>query len=174
MRAYPMDADEVLEHLREGNRVRASRMPRRRPLAPDEPPRLAVVVACSDQRTLPEEVFDVGMGELLVAQAPGPFVDESVAATIAFGAHVFGIRLVLVLAHEDCPVFELSPLLPTSAIERQVEHATRVARAAGEPTAHHHARVQAARVHQLVEDLGPRVLVVPAVLAKSGLVEWGW
>ncbi|MCZ7684538.1 MAG: hypothetical protein M5U28_39530 [Sandaracinaceae bacterium] len=147
-------------------------MPPRRPLAADEAPRLAVVVACSDQRTLPEEIFDVGMGELLVAQTPGPFVDESVAATIAFGAHVFEVRLVVVLAHEGCPLFEPPLVLPASTIERQVEHATRAARADGEPIAHHHARAQAARVHQLVEDLGPDVLVVPAVLSKSGHVQW--
>jgi len=171
MRSRGLSAHEVLDRLREGNLAWAARVTSLRSLASQEAPRLAVVVTCSDQWDLPEDAFQVGMGELLVAQTPGPFVDDSVAATISFGLHVLDIRLVVVLVHEKCAIFEPAHLLPTTALERQVMRATRAAAEVGERVAGHHARAQVAAVHQRM-DLEADVIVVPAVLSRSRRVEW--
>lgn len=173
MRVHLPSVHEVLERLRAGNRARVARGAPRRSVAPEGDRHVAVVVACSDQPELPEEVFDVGVGELLVAQVPGPFVDESVAATISFGIGVLGLRLVLVLAHERCALLAGATgaaALPTTVVERLALRAVRRECEAGTPVPHRLAVEQAVRVRRF---LGPSddALVVPAVLLASGAVE---
>lgn len=62
----------------------------------------AVVVGCSDSRVPVESVFDVGPGELFVVRTAGHVLAEASVASIRYAVQMLGVRLVLVLGHEDC------------------------------------------------------------------------
>ncbi len=165
----------VLERLLSGNRQWTQFGTRRSAsLAPETAPRLAVVIACSDQHPPPERLFDVRFGDFLVAQTPGPFVGESVIATVQFGVRLLGIRLILVLAHEGCVLLDMpsehSSALPRTGIERMAVRVKEDARRVGENVARRQAIQQAGRVLQLA-DLPSDVLIVPAVSTHARTVE---
>ena len=62
----------------------------------------ALVLSCSDSRVPPEVVFDQGLGDLFTVRTAGHVVDDTVAATLAFGIGVLKVPLLVVLGHEQC------------------------------------------------------------------------
>lgn len=167
-------ATDVLGYLTEGNQRWLRRgKPRRLVIGPEDTRRLAVIVACSDLDLPPEVLFGVRGGELIVAQAPGPFVAESVAETVDFGVRVYDVRLVVVLAHEGCPILESSEgaaALPLNATARQALRVVREARARGERATHACARREARRLRAIL-DLPRDVEIIPAVLEADRRVQ---
>ena len=134
---------------------------------------LAVVIACSDLCVSPEAAFGLLPGQLLVAQVPGPFVDDGVIDTVYFGLQVLGVRLVVVLAHESCRVLcdqGGGARLPGTAVERLGFQLLNKAKTRKQHRAQTCAQEQVTRLHTRAR-LPPDVLVVPAVLWNSGVVE---
>lgn len=63
---------------------------------------LAAIVGCSDSRVPVEAVFDAGPGELFVVRTAGHVLAEASLASLRFAVEKLGVRLVVVLGHEDC------------------------------------------------------------------------
>lgn len=62
----------------------------------------AVIVGCSDSRIPPEIVFDQGLGDLFVVRTAGEVVDDIALGSIEYAVEHLGVKLVVVLGHEDC------------------------------------------------------------------------
>jgi carbonic anhydrase len=76
-------------------------LPRRQELAGGQHP-IAMVLSCADSRVAPEYIFNAGLGELFVVRTAGEVIDQSVLATLEFGADELHVPLLLVLGHESC------------------------------------------------------------------------
>lgn len=63
---------------------------------------MAMVLCCADSRVPAELVFDLGLGDLFVVRTAGQVVDDAVLGTLAFGAGVLEIPLLVVLGHSQC------------------------------------------------------------------------
>jgi carbonic anhydrase len=107
--ALTLTASAALQRLRSGNgRFVTGRAThpqqstgRRTEVAAGQHP-FAQVLACADSRVAPELVFDQGLGDLFVTRSAGQVVDHALLGTIQFGAHEFGIPLLVVLGHSAC------------------------------------------------------------------------
>ncbi len=103
-----ISASEALERLREGNerfvsqRLRESNptTEREKQGTPQAP--FATILSCSDSRVPPEQVFDVGIGDLFVVRVAGNLAAETQIASVEFAAAEFGVPLVVVLGHSQC------------------------------------------------------------------------
>ena len=62
----------------------------------------AIVVACSDSRVIPEQIFDAGLGELFVIRVAGNVLDKHQLGSIEYAAGHLHSRLILVLGHTGC------------------------------------------------------------------------
>jgi carbonic anhydrase len=63
---------------------------------------IAIVVCCSDSRVPPEQVFDVGLGDIFVVRVAGNVVDAIGMGSIEYAAAHLNVQLVVVLGHERC------------------------------------------------------------------------
>jgi len=63
---------------------------------------LAIVVSCSDSRVPPEQVFDVGLGDVFVVRVAGNVLDAIELGSIEYAAAHLHIPLVVVMGHERC------------------------------------------------------------------------
>lgn len=63
---------------------------------------LAIVLCCDDSRTVPEHVFDQGLGELFVVRLSGNALSDSALATIEYAASQLGASLLVVMGHTEC------------------------------------------------------------------------
>lgn len=103
-----MDHKERLVRLMEGNRrfVSGSRVGVSGPwdpeamLAGQEP--FAAVLGCSDSRVPPEQVFDLGPGEIFVVRVAGNIAGRSQLGSLEYAVSQLHIPLLVVLGHEDC------------------------------------------------------------------------
>lgn len=102
------DATTALESLREGNSRFAEGRTENRFFAEQREASLAgqapyaVIVGCSDSRVPVEAVFDAGPGELFVVRTAGHVLAQASLASIRFAVEKLGVRLIVVLGHEDC------------------------------------------------------------------------
>ncbi len=62
----------------------------------------AVVVACSDSRVVPEDIFMTGIGELFVIRIPGNVIGTTQLAAVEYGVEHLGCSVVVVLGHKQC------------------------------------------------------------------------
>jgi hypothetical protein len=137
-------AAEVLDRLREGNRVFASDPhPSAARVAPCGSPRLAVVVVEAAIETLLEPLLGLGYGELVVARAPDLVISDAIAGRVELGVRADGIDVVIVVASS------------TSDRADDRTDAGRRARDAGE-------------VLRALLDPPSRVAIVPGVIGPSG------
>lgn len=74
---------------------------RRRELAEGQYP-FAAILGCSDSRVPPEIVFDQGIGDLFVVRTAGQTVDRMALGSIEYAVEHLGVRLIVVLGHQDC------------------------------------------------------------------------
>ena len=63
---------------------------------------LAIVLCCDDSRTVPEHVFDQGLGELFVVRLSGNTLSDTALATIEYAAGQLGASLLVVMGHTEC------------------------------------------------------------------------
>jgi carbonic anhydrase len=68
------------------------------------PPPFAVVVCCSDCCPTPETIFDQPPGSIITVQNIGPLATDGVVASVEGAVALDGVSLVVVLAHDDCPL----------------------------------------------------------------------
>ncbi|MCY3796111.1 MAG: carbonic anhydrase [Gammaproteobacteria bacterium] len=99
----PQDA---LERLRAGNARFVQGAPNPSPqsrldtLGPQRP--FAAVLGCSDSRCPVEAIFDQGFGELFVVRVAGNVADVTQVGSLEFAVQALGVRLILVLGHQNC------------------------------------------------------------------------
>ena len=62
----------------------------------------AIVICCSDLRVIPEEIFNVSLGELFVIRVAGNVLDKHQLGSIEYAASHLGCRLVVMLGHTGC------------------------------------------------------------------------
>ena len=104
-----IEAPNALRRLREGNARFVAGTPttpplsshERRALVLDQAP-FAIILGCSDARVPAELIFDQGFGDLFVIRVAGNIVAPSQVGSVEFAAAKFGIKLVVVIGHQDC------------------------------------------------------------------------
>jgi carbonic anhydrase len=105
-----LDADAVLQRLRDGNRRFVEHVvsleallshARRAEQAMAQTP-FAAILGCSDSRAPAEFIFDQGLGDLFVIRVAGNIAAPSQVGSIEFAVDRFGIQLVVVLGHSNC------------------------------------------------------------------------
>ena len=98
--------DTLIARLEEGNlrwqrRQDEQTALRRRTAAEGQQP-YAIVIACSDSRVIPEQLFDAGLGELFVIRVAGNVLDRHQLGSIEYAAGHLHCRLILMLGHTGC------------------------------------------------------------------------
>ncbi|HSS69108.1 MAG TPA: carbonic anhydrase [Casimicrobiaceae bacterium] len=109
MRANPKTADQVLQHLKDGNARFARGEPRfavvhkelLAQLARAQRP-YATIVGCSDSRVAPELILDAGLGELFIIRVAGNVISAEVMGSIQYAGVHLKTPLFVVLGHEGC------------------------------------------------------------------------
>ncbi|PJI09577.1 MULTISPECIES: carbonic anhydrase [Clostridium] len=66
----------------------------------------AVVISCSDSRTPPETIFDVGIGEIFTIRNAGNIVYDNVIENVEFAVSHLNTRYIMVMGHEKCGAVE--------------------------------------------------------------------
>jgi len=102
--------EKALARLMEGNRRHVAhreqhpdmQVQRRRELAKTGQHPFAIVLGCADSRVPPELLFDQGLGDLFVIRDAGNVVDDAVLGSIEYAVEHLGVRLIMVLGHENC------------------------------------------------------------------------
>lgn len=62
----------------------------------------AIVIACSDSRVIPEQIFSAGIGDLFVIRVARNVLDNHQMGSIEYAAAHLGCKLILLLGHTDC------------------------------------------------------------------------
>ena len=98
--------ETLIQRLEEGNRRWQQRQDdqsalRLRTAREGQQP-YAIVVACSDSRVIPEQIFDAGLGELFVIRVAGNVLDRHQLGSIEYAAGHLHCRLILMLGHTGC------------------------------------------------------------------------
>lgn len=109
-----ISAEQALERLRRGNHDFVTVRQHERDLSPERVASLyeygqnpfAVVVACSDSRTVPEHMFMMGLGDLFVVRVAGNVVGPVELASVVYACEHLGVKLALVLGHTGCGAIE--------------------------------------------------------------------
>lgn len=105
-----ISADEALERLKRGNHDFVTVRAHERDLSPERIEELyaygqnpfAVVVSCSDSRTVPEHMFMMGLGDLFVVRTAGNVAGKVELASVLYACEHLGVKLVLVVGHTGC------------------------------------------------------------------------
>jgi carbonic anhydrase len=63
---------------------------------------VAVVIACSDSRVVPETLFDQGLGDLFVIRTAGQVLDDVALGSVQYAVQHLGVELVVMLGHSSC------------------------------------------------------------------------
>ena len=63
---------------------------------------IAVIVTCSDARTAPEYIFNQNLDRVAVIRTAGNVVDDIGLGSIEYFVKNLGVRLVVVLGHQNC------------------------------------------------------------------------
>ena len=75
---------------------------RRQTLAREGQQPYAIVIACSDSRVIPEQIFHAEAGELFVIRVAGNVLDRHQLGSIEYAAAHLGCPLIVVLGHTGC------------------------------------------------------------------------
>ena len=62
----------------------------------------AAVLSCSDARVSPYIILDAGIGDLFTVRTAGQVIDDAVIASLEYAVDVLGVRLLVVLGHQNC------------------------------------------------------------------------
>ena len=62
----------------------------------------AIVIACSDSRVIPEQIFSAGIGDLFVIRVAGNVLDNHQMGSIEYAAAHLGCKSILLLGHTGC------------------------------------------------------------------------
>lgn len=62
----------------------------------------AVIVACSDSREIPEDIFSCGIGEIFTIRVAGNVIEDSQMGSVEYAIEHLHIDLVVILGHTGC------------------------------------------------------------------------
>ena len=95
---------DIRERLIAGNRtyMESGDQERRLETAENGQYPCAIVIACSDSRVIPEQIFSVGIGDLFVIRVAGNVLDNHQLGSIEYAAAHLECKLILLLGHTDC------------------------------------------------------------------------
>jgi carbonic anhydrase len=103
-----MTPDQALARMVEGNKrfttgqsIHRDYMSEARATAVGQYP-FATVLSCIDSRSIPEIVFDQGIGDLFVPRVAGNYAPTDIVGSIEFATKVAGSKLVVVMGHTEC------------------------------------------------------------------------
>lgn len=98
--------NEIVEALLAGNR-RAIASGKAAPQAAERKP-MAAVLTCTDERIIPQAIFDQPPGKLYMVRVAGNVMTREVTGSLELGVDRLGCGLVLVLGHTDCTAVKMS------------------------------------------------------------------
>ena len=104
-----LSAQESLEKLKQGN----ERFVRNHQKHPDESKKrkkemikgqhpFVAILSCSDSRVPLELIFDQGLGDMFEIKNAGNVLDEHVIGSIEYAVMHCGVKLVVIMGHQDC------------------------------------------------------------------------
>ncbi len=105
-----MSENKIIQKLKEGNKkyVTAATndgdisVARREDTADNGQHPYAVIVACSDSRVVPEDIFMTGIGELFTIRVAGNVITETQMGSIEYAVDHLGCEAVVILGHTNC------------------------------------------------------------------------
>lgn len=98
--------NDILEALLAGNK-RALATGKAAPQPQVRAP-IAAVVACTDERIIPQSIFDQPPGKLYMVRVAGNVMTPEIAGSLELGVDRLGCRVILVLGHTDCTAVRMS------------------------------------------------------------------
>lgn len=98
--------NEILQTLLAGN-ARAIETGKAAPQPAERRP-IAAVVACTDERVVPQAIFDQPPGRLYMVRVAGNVMTPEIAGSLELGVDRLGCRLIVVLGHTDCTAVRMS------------------------------------------------------------------
>lgn len=188
--ASAINADNALSILKEGNtRFKTSESilknaAQARLDSVDVQNPIAVIVTCSDSRTAPEIIFNKNLNRIFVIRTAGNVVDNVALGSIEYAVKALGVRLVVVLAHQNCGAVKAAITggnIPShiSCITDQIKPAVHLARKQSGNLLSNSIQANAVYVSEKIRSdahLGNEtkdVKVVPAVYSmETGKVHW--
>lgn len=101
-------AVDLIERLSEGNRQYIERCDQavREDTAVNGQHPYAIVICCADSRVIPEQIFNVGIGELFVIRVAGNVLDKHQLGSVEYAAAHLHCKLVVILGHTGCGAVE--------------------------------------------------------------------
>lgn len=90
-------------------------------LAAEQRP-LAALFGCSDSRLAAEIIFDLGLGDLFVVRNAGQVIADSIIGSLEYGVAVLGVKLILVLGHDECGAVQAAIQSQAPGAERLPPH----------------------------------------------------
>ena len=96
----------VLDDLFAGN-ARAMASGKAAPQPAERRP-VAAVLACTDERVVPQAIFDQPPGKLYMVRVAGNVMTPEIAGSLELGVDRLGCRLIVVLGHTDCTAVRMS------------------------------------------------------------------
>ena len=110
-----ISANEALEKLKAGNnhyikmhlKHPDQNVKKRQELLKGQHP-FAAILSCSDSRVPPEIIFDQGLGDLFEIRNAGNVLDNHVIGSIEYAIVHCGVKLVVIMGHEDCGAVKAS------------------------------------------------------------------
>jgi carbonic anhydrase len=119
--------NKVIESLLEGNR-RAMASGQAAPQSSDRRP-VAAVLTCTDERIIPQPIFDQPPGRLYMVRVAGNVMTPEIAGSLELGVLRLGCSVILVLGHTDCTAVKMARDSTWNEglafdIERRVRYAT--------------------------------------------------
>ena len=109
------NAEDALQRLLAGNRrystgqlAHPRQTPQRRLEVAAEQHPFAAILGCVDSRAAPEIIFDQGLGDLYVVRVAAHLADSVVLGSLELGVVALGLRLIVVLGHDQCAAFSVA------------------------------------------------------------------
>ena len=101
--------DEVVQKLKDGNKrfmdgkqeFPHQNQARVQELVAGQTPYVAIV-SCSDSRVVPEDMFDVGLGDLFIIRVAGNVCNKDEIASVEYATEHLNTPLVVVMGHTKC------------------------------------------------------------------------
>jgi carbonic anhydrase len=97
---------------------------------------IAIILGCIDSRVPVETIFDMTLGDIFCVRVAGNVINDDILASIEYGCHVVGAKLIVVLGHSSCGTIQaacnqikeghitqlLNKIKPAIDAETQTEH----------------------------------------------------
>ena len=98
--------NDIVKSLLEGNE-RAIVSGKAAPQAKERAP-IAAVLACTDERVVPQAIFDQPPGKIYMVRVAGNIVTREVTGSLELGVDRLGCKVIVVLGHTDCTAVRMS------------------------------------------------------------------